>query len=186
MKSVRVLAVAGLILAGSLAVMAQTSPDLEQGIKSYGSYHGGSLDHISLSNGNLFFQAGLLSYPQRGGELAYPIVLRYNNENYTIYTLQPGCPKCTTQYYAVFSADPQTPQNSLGAAVSIGFEGLPSLLGTEASTGLSLNGQPISINLYSVLNPDGAQNQIVNAGSAWVATDGSGFRTDSTLRLRRP
>src|SRR5262249_21010523 len=54
-------------LASSLS--AQAAPDVEQGMKPYGSYHGGDLDSISMSNGNLFFHADLFAYSQRGGEL---------------------------------------------------------------------------------------------------------------------
>lgn len=43
------------VLLFSLLSSCQAAPDLEQGLKPYGSYHGEDLDHISLSNGNLFF-----------------------------------------------------------------------------------------------------------------------------------
>jgi hypothetical protein len=78
--------VVAMVVLGSLTGLGQISPDLEQGLRPYGSYHGGDLDHISLSNGNLFFHANLFSYSQRGGELALPIVLQYNDEYWNFYS----------------------------------------------------------------------------------------------------
>ena len=43
------------------------------------------MDTVSMSNGNLFFQATLLSYPQRGN-FSYPTVLQYNNETFSFWT----------------------------------------------------------------------------------------------------
>src|SRR5215469_1426195 len=91
MRSGKLLAVLALILTTTAVVYSQISPDLEQGMKPYGSFHGGDLDHISMSNGNLFFHAGLTSYSQRGSSLAYPIMLQYNSENFNLF-YQP-CPQ---------------------------------------------------------------------------------------------
>jgi hypothetical protein len=33
----------------------QTTPDLEAGLKPYGSYHGGDIDTVNLATGNLTF-----------------------------------------------------------------------------------------------------------------------------------
>jgi RHS repeat-associated protein len=177
MKSVKLLAVAGFILAGSLGVLAQVNPDLEQGVKPYGSYHGGSLDRINIQNGNLFFQAGLLSYSQRGGELAYPIVLRYNNENFTLY--QPPCVAGTKPaqcpQYVFFGPSWEATDTSVGNAVTVGFDGFPGGTSTSINTGLSYNGQPIYVDASSVLTQDGSLHQLVNANSGVLVTDGSGF-----------
>jgi hypothetical protein len=103
MKPNKLVVLIAVIIAGSVSLWSQVSPDLEQGMKPYGSYNGGNLDHTSLSNGNLFFQAPLLSYPQRG-EFSYPIVLQYNNENFTIFDAAcppPGKP-ATYQHNVVF------------------------------------------------------------------------------------
>jgi hypothetical protein len=90
MKSGRLLFISTVIFLISISAPAQISPDLEQGMRPYGSYHGGDLDHISMSNGNLFVHADLMAYSQRGGELAYPIVLQYNGEN--LHLVQQTCP----------------------------------------------------------------------------------------------
>jgi RHS repeat-associated protein len=174
-----------LFSAGSVSLQAQAAPDLEQGLKPYGSYQGGNLDSVSLSNGNLFFHAGLLAYSQRAGELAYPIVLQYNNENYSLYTTPPCNPRCPVQNYAVFGADPNTPQDSLGAAVSIAFEGPLGNVYNSVSTGLSLDDSPISVNVYSVQTPDGSQHQMVNTSAGSASTDGSAFYANATVHDRK-
>ena len=55
------------ILFASLAAVAQTSPNLDNGVKSYGSYEGGKIDTVNLSNGNLMLKIPVpFQYPQRG------------------------------------------------------------------------------------------------------------------------
>ena len=56
--------VLGLLL--GLPLAAQESPNLESGLKPYGTFHGGDLDSIGLFNGNLAVHIPLSSYPQRG------------------------------------------------------------------------------------------------------------------------
>jgi hypothetical protein len=70
-----------LLLVAVLAApaLAQQDPNLEIGLKPYGSFHGGEIDTISLSTGNLSLQAPLLSYPQRGN-LGLGFMIRYNNK----------------------------------------------------------------------------------------------------------
>lgn len=50
----------------------------EQGIKPYGSYQGGDLDDINVSNGHLELHIPLLEYPQRG-HLKLNFIARYHN-----------------------------------------------------------------------------------------------------------
>jgi RHS repeat-associated protein len=168
-------------LTGGAKLPAQVSSDLEQGLKPYGAYHGGSLDNVSLSNGNLFFHADVLSYSQRGGELAYPIALQYNNENYSKFVGPAGCSQSSgvpCQTYMIFSADPNDPSTSFGAGVSIAFEGPLGAALSSVNTGLSLNGSPISANVNSVLTPDGSLHQLVTTDNGQAMTDGSGFYID--------
>ena len=62
-------------------VAAQTSPNLEQGLKPYGSYQGGNIDTVNLSNGNLMLHIPLVSYPQRG-DLQMSFFIRYNDKDW--------------------------------------------------------------------------------------------------------
>jgi len=66
-----------------LSMDAQIQPNLEQGLKPYGSYQGGNIDSVSLTNGNLNLHVPLVSYPQRGGKLSLSFSLRYNNKGWT-------------------------------------------------------------------------------------------------------
>lgn len=76
--------------------LAQTTPDLEAGLKPYGSYDGGKLDTVNLGTGNLTLHIPILSYPQRGKlNLAYDLV--YNAESWHPQTL--GTPTQTTYVY---------------------------------------------------------------------------------------
>ncbi|MGO9650410.1 MAG: hypothetical protein ACLPOO_20450, partial [Terriglobales bacterium] len=58
---------------------AQTDPTDEQGLKPFGSYHGGDIDVVNLMNGKLDLHAPVVSYPQRGGKLNMGFTLRYDN-----------------------------------------------------------------------------------------------------------
>src|SRR2546430_17720473 len=64
--------------------VAQTSPDLEQGVKPYGAYQGGNIDSVGLANGNVMAHIPMASYPQRGGKLRLNFFARYNNKSWTV------------------------------------------------------------------------------------------------------
>jgi hypothetical protein len=65
----------------TLACVAQDDPNLEQGMKAYGSYHGGNIDTVSLTNGNLMVQIPLFSTAQRG-KVPVEYVILYNNKSW--------------------------------------------------------------------------------------------------------
>src|SRR5258708_3135243 len=68
MRSVKTWLVLAIFLAGSLSVVAQQPPNLENGFKHWGTYDGGSLDTVNNLNGNQMLHAPLLpNYAQRGG-----------------------------------------------------------------------------------------------------------------------
>lgn len=64
----------------------QQDPNLERGLKPYGSYEGGNIDAISMTNGNLTIFLPFWSYPQRGSKLRMNYRLRYNNKGWEIRT----------------------------------------------------------------------------------------------------
>jgi RHS repeat-associated protein len=67
LQPARGLGLALLLASGSLSVVAQQPPNLENGFKHWGSYDGGSLDTVNNLNGNQMLHAPLLAgYPQRG------------------------------------------------------------------------------------------------------------------------
>src|SRR5258708_2939811 len=57
-----------IVLVATVSLLAQQSPNLENGFKHWGSYDGGGIDTIGTLNGNQMLHAPLTSdYPQRGG-----------------------------------------------------------------------------------------------------------------------
>ena len=69
-----------LLFASSIRMaQAQDDPNFENGLKAFGSYHAGNIDHIDLSNGALNVDIPLISYPQRGGKLKLDFTLHYHN-----------------------------------------------------------------------------------------------------------
>src|SRR5690242_20363671 len=86
MKSIKLtiwMLLAALVTATSPA-LAQDIPEFETGLKPYGTYHGGDIDNVSLTNGNLAIVAPLWSYPQRGGKLNWDFSLIANAKNWEI------------------------------------------------------------------------------------------------------
>jgi RHS repeat-associated protein len=169
-----------LVLLFAPLALSQTAPEVEKGIKLFGSYQGGGIDNVSLSNGGLVLQSPLLSYAQRG-DLAYPVVLMYSSKSYALY--QPPClppskpSQCIHQF--IFGEPPDGSPESAGNSVTLGFEGFPTVNLVDTSTGFSLNGNPQDINSYSALMQDGAQHQLVNTDSGKAAIDASGWVTNN-------
>ncbi len=48
---------------------AQTDPALEEGLKPFGSFHGGNIDSVNTTTGKLEVHIPLISFPQRGSRL---------------------------------------------------------------------------------------------------------------------
>jgi hypothetical protein len=171
-----------ILLLASISAGAQALPDVEQGLHPYGSYHGGAIDQVSLTNGNLTLQVGLFAYSQRGGELSYPITLRYNGKNFSIY--QDPCPPgtklgtttCPVRMHLLFSPNPlRTTTQSFGNSVMVGFEGFPEVGTGHIDSSLSFDGTEIFVTPSSAVLADGSVHQLVNTGSGYAAIDGSGF-----------
>ena len=82
---------------------AQQDPELEVGMKPFGSYNGGNIDTVSLYHGQLSLDIPLISYPQRGGKLKLDFHLRYANigaqANYVALSYPPYL---QTFYYASY------------------------------------------------------------------------------------
>ena len=74
---------------------AQTSPNLDDGMRPYGSFHGGDIDSISLVGGNLNLHIPIISYPQRGGKLDVNYFLRLTSKNWEKkWFPSPSCLSC--------------------------------------------------------------------------------------------
>jgi RHS repeat-associated protein len=169
-----------ILFLASISAGAQALPDVEQGLHPYGSYHGGAIDQVSLTNGNLTLQAGLLAYSQRG-ELGYPITLRYNGKNFSLY--QEPCPPgtqlpttCPLRQHLLFGPNPlRTTNKSFGNSAMVGFDGFPASGGSRIDSSVAFDGNEIFVNPSSAILADGSTHQLVNTGSGYAAIDGSGF-----------
>ena len=80
MKLAKLAAIFAIILNTSCLLLAQSQPNTENGVKSFGSYTGSDIDTVNLQNGNVMLHIPLFSYPQRGGlGLGYSVQLNSKN-----------------------------------------------------------------------------------------------------------
>jgi hypothetical protein len=77
MKAIRLYILSAVFIACAIAALGQSVN--EQGIKPYGSFHGGDLDEVNVSNGHVELHISLLDYPQRGNRLKLSFIARYHN-----------------------------------------------------------------------------------------------------------
>jgi RHS repeat-associated protein len=84
MKSVRAIVSFCVVIGlSTLLVFGQSAPNLENGVKSFGSYDGSSVDTVNLQNGNVMVHIPLFSYPQRG-KMALSFSARLNSKNWQV------------------------------------------------------------------------------------------------------
>jgi hypothetical protein len=179
-----------IILASVPAAHAQVDPNIEQGIKPYGSYHGGELDSVSLTNGNLFVKIPLYSLPQRGSDLKLNLSLEYNNKGFNIYTAG-TCPPphnvtCLVQYVArqtsqlnpgltgVFLANEQSIK-VVYVSVNAGVVEFPN--GCYANNGNFIQPCTANVTEYSAITSDGSVHQLADTGNGYYQSiDATGIR----------
>jgi RHS repeat-associated protein len=159
------------VISLTLAAGAQTQgdsgdPSFTQGLKPYGSYHGGDIDIVSLENGKLDLHIPLLSYPQRG-DLQMSFTVRYNNPVLNITQIPQGCtdPHVACNYFDYYgSGSPYLPVGVSITADSVSY---------EMSQGTACGGSCT----YNIINtPDGGTHILGNtSGSNWRALDASGW-----------
>jgi len=68
--------------------LGQTAPNLENGFKPYGSYHGSGFETVSEMNGNLTIHLPWsFVYPQRGGRLETKTYAVFNAKNWKVQVM---------------------------------------------------------------------------------------------------
>jgi hypothetical protein len=82
----RVLAVLFVVCALVSLLSAQMGPNLDEGLKPFGSFQGGNIDTVSMTSGNVTVHIPIASYPQRGGKLDQQFYLRMNSKGWTAIT----------------------------------------------------------------------------------------------------
>jgi RHS repeat-associated protein len=151
-----------LLLVNAIVCSAQDLSGLEQGIKPYGSYHGGDIDSISMVNGNLTLHIPLISYPQRGGTLHFGFSIAYNNQ-----VLQPYA-NCNPYTHICSSEGYRNPF----PGIQIIPDAVPGFNDVPDSSGLTAQ-------YYNVLDPDFGVHKTkgVNASPVYYMTlDTTGYR----------
>src|SRR5260221_2727019 len=140
----------GLLLFMTIAGVAQEQPNLEQGLRPYGSYHSGDIDNVNLSNGNLSVQKGLWQVPQRG-KLDLDYFFTTNNKNYFINQMCDPTSGCFN-YWDVRGDLSVSITNSQAV-----FLDVQTVVVGESG------GQPSLFDyIYTVITPDGGSHKIGN------------------------
>ncbi|HET9365612.1 MAG TPA: hypothetical protein VFP71_11450, partial [Candidatus Angelobacter sp.] len=166
MKSAR-LAVIFAIIFGTSALLAQTAPNLENGFKSLGSYHGSDIDTINLQNGNLMFHAPLFSYPQRGGKISLSYAFRNSSKNWQVEQYQDKQHNTHSKWVLAAPASVY-----IGANVNMSVQRMRLVL--TDTTG----NQTTTLDGYSVTTPDQAVHWFPEnlANNNMITVDNSGFQ----------
>jgi RHS repeat-associated protein len=136
------------------------TPDIEEGMKPYGSFHGGDIDQVSLSSGKLELNIPLVSYPQRGRRLKLSLWLRWQNPISVARAICTDGVGCTYDSFFANNSDP-------------GLISTNDLLWRGANKGAAPN---MHGNYAEATAPDGSTRQMVWTGSAFETIDGSGIR----------
>ena len=154
-----------LLIAGSISAFGQADDQtLEAGFKPYGSYHGGDLDSINLSTGNLMLHIPVVGYPQRG-EISYTAQLIYNNKGWSVFS------NCNSQTGA---CSPEWQWKGKGVTFNTNSED-----SFVAGQGPIAKGSTIMV--YNAVTSDGATHQMATKAAGGVETlDGTGIWYDGT------
>jgi RHS repeat-associated protein len=137
------------------------APDEQLGLAPYQSYHGGDIDNVNLSNGNLNIRIPLLSYPQRGGVLKENFSIVDNQKQYKVKLLCPPQVECTKYWFGSVG--------SAGAGIADDQS-----LGAGATMVTVNHGSSNSYYYFATIaSPDGASHQTgQTAGSFGVGQQG--------------
>ena len=169
-----VLALLGWVQQGT--AFAQSNPNLDNGIKAFGSYDVGSIDHVDLATGALSLKIPIASYSQRGSLPTINVEIMYESKAFGINghcEVPPngGDPYCEPkwQYVEPFS-------NTFGAGL-IFDTGLAGATPTTLQQGTSGN-----VYSYTARTADGAAHPLYPSpfvSGAQIAGDGTGFSCQS-------
>jgi hypothetical protein len=148
---------------------AQDNPTSgEQGLKPYGSFHGGDIDSISMANTKLNLHIPLVSYPQRGGKLHVGFTVTYTAPVYT--PLVDGGTGKPPVWFASYS------------------EGLSGLSGTTVAIVPDFKPlvvcAPGNCPYYEIYEPDGSVHAMLGVGSGLVrSADATGYVYNPTTKV---
>jgi RHS repeat-associated protein len=199
MRSARLWALLGVMLAGGFPVLAQTNVNEEQGMKPYDSFHGGDLDSVSMTNGGMTLHIPLLSYPQRGhlnlGYGLYSNTKQWNLTQISCHDFGNG-PECTYQMEPQVRGGQQLGRagqpfvDGVYLSSSVGFE-LDNYCDIDQAN--QLQGLTIYNWSYALIAPDGNGHSFGNGGGALGcpgyplrSLDASGIVQNDTTTVTMP
>jgi RHS repeat-associated protein len=169
MKPSKLVVLIAVIIVGSISLWGQVDPNVEQGMKPYGSFEGSDIDSVSLTNGNLTIHQPLWSAPQRGN-IGLTIDLIYNNKSFTAARTPTPCGgtfgPCMTNVF----------WNGSGVTL-LQSEGFSASCHMIPSSQVDQFGSPVNFNSCTALTADGSQHILADTGNGYSqAIDGTGFR----------
>jgi RHS repeat-associated protein len=160
---------AGAFTAMATPVVAQDLPEFEIGLKPYGTYHGGDIDSVSLTNGNLTLHIPLFNHPQRGGKLIHESMILHNGKTWRLHYNCNQYGICT----GAWSGPP--------GGVSIGDE--QSVAGGSLTT-CTYNPGGYSVLIQAASTGDGATHALgQKSDGTYESIDASGIRYDSSAAV---
>jgi RHS repeat-associated protein len=168
-------------------LLAQTTPDLENGFKNYGSYHSSDIDTVDLKSGNLMVHISMpWTYPQRGSAINPKNLLTMSSKTWQTKCVNPD----NTGNYCFWTPGIWRDQQVATAGSGLGFDHTSDLSlhrtwGYQTDT---FNNVFYFSAGYSVNTPDGgSHNMAASPGAAldpngdpmaFDAIDTSGFHVD--------
>lgn len=166
----------GYLLMFPILALAQTTPDVEQGMKPYGSFSGGSIDSVSLTNGNLTLHVPFYSLPQRGGRLQAGFSVIYNKLDFKV--TKENCnplKQYECDYFVGF--DPNS-----GVGASLVYDQSVLVTKEQFDTGqVDGNGNEVYEDEYVLRTADGAVHQLAQLSgttSRYRTIDATGYFFD--------
>ena len=136
-------------------------PTLERGMKPYGSFEGGAIDSISMTNGNLNLHLPLASYPQRGGKLDVTFSVKFDNNSYT-YTPDTASACTEKPFVCGYGTFVNGPLMEIVPNVNL----YASVTGTI----------PPSTGPYAIITTaDGSEHEMGPVSGGWRTLDATGF-----------
>ena len=180
MKFARLLCLSAIIVAFSNFLFAQTAPDLENGFKNYGSYHGSDIDTVDLKSGNLMVHIPMpWSYPQRGGAIGPRNLLTVSSKTWNVKCVNPDN---TGNHCFWMTGGIWRDLQVATAGSGLGFDHTSDLSVHRTwgyQTDTSLNVFYFSTG-YSVTTPDGGKHAMAASPSAALDPNGNPMAYDAT------
>ena len=169
-------AIIGLLTA---VAWAQQDPNIDSGMKPYGSFHGGDIDAVGLGNGNLSLNIPVIGYPQRGGKLSMGFHIGYRSKAWQIFDDASG------GNYLYWKYGNDAPSAAPGVQI-MANQGLTATPNRMSVPNLNYPYRPINVALWTVYGPDGTAHQMSGtdySNCIGVSLDASGILCQSTTTV---